>query len=143
MKILSKVTNFYNLLLSIVIFEKMFEFLALLFIITLVIVVLWLIQPYKNWKKNFDNRQYEPITITTLNGKKYSLETYLQQNPIKADLSLVVPSYNEEERLPIMLDETARHLKKINKKYEIIIANDGSKDKTTQVALNKAKELNI
>ena len=90
----------------------MFEFLALLFIITLVIVVLWLIQPYKNWKKNFDNRQYEPITITTLNGKKYSLETYLQQNPIKADLSLVVPSYNEEERLPIMLDETARHLKK-------------------------------
>jgi hypothetical protein len=31
-------------------------------------VVLWLIQPYKNWKKNFDNRQYEPILINTLKG---------------------------------------------------------------------------
>jgi glycosyltransferase involved in cell wall biosynthesis len=34
-----------------------------------------------------------------------------------------------------MLDETVKHLNKINTKYEIIIANDGSKDKTTQIAL--------
>jgi len=38
-----------------------------------------------------------------------------------------------------MLDDTVKHLKKINKKYEIIIANDGSKDNTTTVALAKAK----
>lgn len=30
----------------------------------IIIVILWLVQPYKNWKKNFDARQYEPITIT-------------------------------------------------------------------------------
>lgn len=46
----------------------MFEYLAILFGVALLIVILWLIQPYKNWKKNFDNRQYEPITITTLSG---------------------------------------------------------------------------
>jgi glycosyltransferase involved in cell wall biosynthesis len=40
-----------------------------------------------------------------------------------------------------MLEDTVKHLKNINSKYEIIIANDGSKDKTTQVALAKAKEL--
>ncbi len=34
-----------------------------------------------------------------------------------------------------MLEDTVNHLKKSNKKYEIIIANDGSKDQTTQIAL--------
>jgi cellulose synthase/poly-beta-1,6-N-acetylglucosamine synthase-like glycosyltransferase len=109
----------------------MFEYLATLFGLLLVIVVLWLIQPYKNWKKNFDNRQYEAITITTLNREKLSREDYLSKNTKKVDLSLVVPSYNEELRLPIMLEDAVRHLKKIDKTYEIIIANDGSKDKTT------------
>jgi glycosyltransferase involved in cell wall biosynthesis len=38
-----------------------------------------------------------------------------------------------------MLEDTAKHLKKSNKKFEIIIANDGSQDNTTRVALTKAK----
>jgi hypothetical protein len=46
----------------------MLEYFGILFLILLIIVVLWLIQPYKNWKKNFDNRQYEPITITNIKG---------------------------------------------------------------------------
>jgi hypothetical protein len=50
----------------------MLEYLLILVAILLVIGILWLIQPYKNWKKNFDNRQYEPITITTSVGKKLS-----------------------------------------------------------------------
>lgn len=58
------------------------------------------------------------------------------------ELSLVVPSYNEEERIGVMLDETVTHLTKINIPYEIIVVNDGSKDKTTDAALSKAKELN-
>lgn len=51
----------------------MLEYLAVLFCIALVIIVLWLIQPYKNWKKNFDNRQYEPISITNINREKFTL----------------------------------------------------------------------
>lgn len=81
----------------------MFEYLAILFGLGLLVVVLWLIQPYKNWKKNFDNRQYEPITITTPKGEKLSREDYLAKYSSKVDISLIVPSYNEELRLPIML----------------------------------------
>lgn len=60
-------------------------------------------------------------------------------------LSVVVPAYNEEERLPIMLDETFEYLEekqKSNSKftYEIIVVDDGSKDKTTEVALQYCKK---
>lgn len=40
-----------------------------------------------------------------------------------------------------MLDQTLAHLTKLAISYEIIIVNDGSKDKTTEVALAKAREL--
>ncbi|XP_065059276.1 dolichyl-phosphate beta-glucosyltransferase-like [Rhopilema esculentum] len=60
-------------------------------------------------------------------------------------LSVVVPSYNEESRLPVMLTETCDYLEKREKNdpaftYEIIVVDDGSKDKTTEVALNFARE---
>jgi dolichyl-phosphate beta-glucosyltransferase len=56
-------------------------------------------------------------------------------------LSLIVPSYNEERRLPTMLDATLEFLRKkksMNKNFtfEIIIVDDGSKDKTSSVALS-------
>lgn len=50
------------------------------------------------------------------------------------ELSLIVPSYNEELRLPKMIDATINFLKtKPHLKYEIIIVNDGSKDNTWTV----------
>ncbi len=72
------------------------------------------------------------------------LEAYRDKNKdAKIDLSLVVPSYNESERLPVMLKATADHLKKINISYEIIIANDGSKDNTTEAALKCGEDMDL
>ncbi|GAB1609611.1 dolichyl-phosphate beta-glucosyltransferase-like [Argonauta hians] len=56
------------------------------------------------------------------------------------DLSVVVPAYNEEERMPQMLNEAIAFLNKRQKKnlaftYEIIIVDDGSRDKTTETGL--------
>ncbi|GAM16972.1 hypothetical protein SAMD00019534_001470 [Acytostelium subglobosum LB1] len=53
-------------------------------------------------------------------------------------LSLIVPAYNEQDRLPKMLDETLTYLRNKSRKdlkfsYEIIIVDDGSKDKTAQI----------
>jgi glycosyltransferase involved in cell wall biosynthesis len=42
-----------------------------------------------------------------------------------------------------MLEETAEYLNNKKYTYEIIIANDGSKDNTTAVALETSKRLNI
>jgi hypothetical protein len=56
----------------------MIEYLAILLALTLIIIALWLIQPYKNWKKNFDARQYEPISITDRTRTRHTLAEYLQ-----------------------------------------------------------------
>jgi glycosyltransferase involved in cell wall biosynthesis len=46
-------------------------------------------------------------------------------------VSIVIPAHNEEKNLPILLEK----LKKLyKKKYEILIVNDGSTDKTAEVA---------
>ncbi|CAH2244645.1 dolichyl-phosphate beta-glucosyltransferase [Pararge aegeria] len=60
-------------------------------------------------------------------------------DPHSVNLSVVVPAYNEEERLPPMLDEALEFLEKRTKeyssyKYEIIIVSDGSKDNTVKLA---------
>lgn len=59
-------------------------------------------------------------------------------------LSLVVPAYNEESRMNIMMDEMLEVLEKQSKKdkkftYEILIVDDGSKDKTVEIALEYTK----
>ncbi|MBG98989.1 MAG: glycosyl transferase [Solibacterales bacterium] len=56
-------------------------------------------------------------------------------------LSVVIPSYNEEKRLPPALDRVVQYL--MNGHYrdpEIIIVNDGSSDRTSEVARGVAAE---
>lgn len=48
-------------------------------------------------------------------------------------LSVVIPAYNEEQRLPHTLKATLHYLKKQNYTWEIAVVNDGSKDKTVDV----------
>src|SRR5210317_1046444 len=46
------------------------------------------------------------------------------------NLSLVVPVYNEEETIDLLLDECHRALKSYNGAWELVIVNDGSSDNT-------------
>nr|CAG4638672.1 EOG090X0BIY [Cyclestheria hislopi] len=66
-------------------------------------------------------------------------------DPATISLSVIVPAYCEENRLPVMLDECLLYLEKKlsndpQSTYEVIIVDDGSKDKTTEVALNYSKQ---
>lgn len=80
----------------------------------------------------------------------------LEKQDSEVDLSVVVPAYNEELRLPKMLDETLSFLEARRKNvssisqcniyrennftYEVIVVDDGSKDETSECAYRYQKK---
>lgn len=63
----------------------------------------------------------------------------LQKAQIK--LSVIIPAYNEEQRLPVVLHRTNEFLKaseEYKDSFEIIVVDDGSKDKTREKVMEIA-----
>ena len=56
-------------------------------------------------------------------------------------LSVVIPAYNEEKRIPKTLAEIDKYLRKQDYDYEILVVNDGSKDKTVEVVENLKSQI--
>jgi dolichyl-phosphate beta-glucosyltransferase len=50
------------------------------------------------------------------------------------ELSIIIPSYNEELRLPATLDRIAAYLQTYRGTAEVLVVDDGSKDRTAAVA---------
>jgi glycosyltransferase involved in cell wall biosynthesis len=50
------------------------------------------------------------------------------------ELSVIVPSFNEEARLPHSLDLIAAYLNSANRSTEVLVVDDGSNDRTAEVA---------
>lgn len=62
----------------------------------------------------------------------------------KIYLSVIIPAYNEQRRLPKTLSSIDSYLRKQPYDYEILVVNDGSKDKTAEVVENlKVKIRNL
>jgi glycosyltransferase involved in cell wall biosynthesis len=51
-------------------------------------------------------------------------------------LSVIIPAYNEAERLPLTLVDIDKHLSKAEYTSEILVVNDGSTDNTSEVVRN-------
>ena len=45
-------------------------------------------------------------------------------------ISVVIPIFNEEENLPVLLERTTNVLNSLGSGYELILVNDGSGDDT-------------
>eukprot|EP00878_Enallax_costatus_P019349 GHUV01020412.1.p1 GENE.GHUV01020412.1~~GHUV01020412.1.p1 ORF type:complete len:306 (+),score=94.75 GHUV01020412.1:1639-2556(+) len=64
-------------------------------------------------------------------------------------LSVIIPAYNEQDRLPATLDETLSYLQRRRDRqgpaftYELIIVDDGSKDNTASVAMDYVRQHGI
>lgn len=55
-------------------------------------------------------------------------------------VSIIVPCFNEEEALPIFYEEFTKVAKGFKQDYELILVNDGSKDKTLKVMETLSKK---
>ncbi len=56
-----------------------------------------------------------------------------QMNSPTLDLSIVIPAYNEERRLPQTLDSIVAYLQSRPHRAEIIVVDDGSSDRTAEI----------
>ncbi|XP_056262927.1 dolichyl-phosphate beta-glucosyltransferase [Pseudoliparis swirei] len=94
----------------------------------------------------------ETVNLTRHEKEKYFLTVSGEKelfpslhDPHSRELSVVIPAYNEELRMPVMLDEATQYLENRQKQqpsftYEVIVVDDGSNDKTTEVASRYSKK---
>ena len=55
-------------------------------------------------------------------------------------ITIIIPAYNEEESLPMLIDRIKKIMDSMNKyDFEILFVNDGSKDKTLSI-IKKIRE---
>lgn len=52
---------------------------------------------------------------------------------IKRMISVTIPIYNEEENLPHLYTRVTEALRKLNRPWELVLVNDGSTDRSTQI----------
>ncbi|MCX5777161.1 MAG: glycosyltransferase family 2 protein [Candidatus Firestonebacteria bacterium] len=51
----------------------------------------------------------------------------------KKDLSIIIPAFNEEKRISLCICRLKEYLNKLGLYYEIIVVDDGSKDRTSTI----------
>lgn len=85
-----------------------------------------------------DDKQMLHELLPTINSTLSTFEDH------GIDISIVIPCFNETNRLGRMLNEAIEYLQKhyLNA-YEILIVDDGSSDGTAEFALMKAQELKL
>ena len=59
--------------------------------------------------------------------------------PIKK-VSIVIPVYNEQESLPLLLERTSAACKLLNRDYEIVLIDEGSSDKSADMLVEAAEK---
>ncbi|GAB0098872.1 Dolichyl-phosphate beta-glucosyltransferase [Sergentomyia squamirostris] len=103
------------------------------FLMGLFIILKYMTTPFPRILRHKEEEYFTDVAT----GEKHKFPS-IDEEP-SVELSVVVPAYNEEDRLGKMLDECLEYLLKKKKEnsefsFEIIIVSDGSRDKTVEVA---------
>jgi len=72
---------------------------------------------------------------SAVNTRGQLLDDLVMEYESKVDLSIVIPCYNEQESIPIFLDEVVPILKSLELSYELVFINDGSRDATLETLI--------
>jgi len=118
------------------------DFLLLALVAILAFAIHWFVRPLLEvWSLP------DPVTVSftfydPATNKRASFPLLFESSSVF--VSLIVPAYNEQYRLEDMLNETLKYLtdrqqRKKSFTYEIIIVDDGSRDRTGEVALAYVK----
>lgn len=119
--------NFYSTIFLLLVFHPLLSFA---------------LKPYITWKSNRLISESNTVEIqfpntTTKTKTKTTTKT-------KIDLSFVIPAYNEQSRLPNMLQSTLAYTQSNPQlTYEFCVVSDGSTDDTEAVVTKFYKENNI
>jgi len=63
----------------------------------------------------------------------------MEKDRREIEISIVVPVYDEEKNIPLLYEKILKVMNGLNKSYEFIFVDDGSRDTTTQVLRNLFK----
>lgn len=126
-------------------FPTIDELLFFLLIAAGLFVVLFVIYLYMTAKAypNLGRHDSEKFYYDPKSKSKRLFPDYM--NPPTLYLSVIVPAYNEEKRLPVMMEEAMEYLEKRQTQdptftYEVIIVDDGSTDQTSEVGLKNSEK---
>lgn len=89
-------------------------------------------------KKKSDLTSDDAYKIMQKCSKKPNMEANCINKNSNKDLSIIVPAYNAEKTIRECIDSVIKQVTDIE--YELIIINDGSKDKTGQLVLEYSDE---
>lgn len=118
----------------------------LVLVVAIVLAVAWLLAPYLAWREAAGRPLEAQIARTSFQCAPGELVPPAWRAP-ELTLSVVVPAFNEEFRLPQMLDETLTYLEARSAanplafSYEVIVVDDGSTDGTFAAAVGSQHRL--
>ncbi|PWA64030.1 nucleotide-diphospho-sugar transferases superfamily protein [Artemisia annua] len=102
----------------------------------------------ETFRRRFHNVYLEARLVFEDPNSLKKVECPYIDDPAKKYISLIIPAFNEERRLPATLNETINYLQQRSKKdqsfsYEVIIVDDGSKDGTKRVAFDYVRKYKV
>ena len=121
------------------IFQKMLGLVELIQLVIVIVILAFILlcvfvklttEPFPR----IERHEQEQTFLTSSSGDSRT-EFPSLEDPSSVDLSVIIPAYNEQLRLPSMLDECLEFLNKRGTSYEVIIVDDGSRDSTTDTGL--------